>query len=229
MLSINLLWGYRAWLKPPNGALRAGAAEETLWLKGRERDRRDHTGAGILLGIFTALRTSADFGDRALLLRVYLQVSPSFSVSPAWRERKEPHGFWSHTCFLPFRERQGPWLVTAGTRQPVEGTFSAQHGVILVSQNAVHLLFILECLLLALLYLYSRNYSTLRNNINNSQCNGICSGEQNAGAGPCQGQTVQWRRQYITENSVILGLLSPGKGTGRGRWSSKRQVAKASP
>lgn len=40
-------------------------------------------------------------------------------------------------------------------------------------------------------YLYSHNYSPLGDNVSNSQCDGTCSGEQNAGAGPCQWQSVQ--------------------------------------
>lgn len=36
---ISVLWGYRAWVKPPNWALAEGAAEETLWMQGREREK----------------------------------------------------------------------------------------------------------------------------------------------------------------------------------------------
>lgn len=147
--AIGLLWGTEHGWNPQTGSCQSGLLKTPCDYKGG-RERRVHTGAG---NFTWDLHSSENVGRCWILSTATYTVcisGPSFSVSLSWGNREEPCGFWSHTCFLPLKRRQGPWLEIATTRQPVEGTVSEQHGVILVSHNALPLLFILECLFLAL-------------------------------------------------------------------------------
>lgn len=181
-------------------------------------------------GILTALRTLANVGYWALLLVVYLHVGPSFSVSPFWRDREEPHGFWSHTCFLLFRRRQGSWLEIASTRQPASRRYC--------QWTAWSYFGLTQCTTFAIyprvsfpstVFIYTHTAiapCVAMSIILNAMAFVVVSKMQELI--PISGKVYR-DDSSGPENSVIPGLFLPGKETEGGRWSSKRQLTKASP
>lgn len=228
MPSISLLGGYRAWVKPPNWALPEEAAEETLRLQGRERERSAHAGAG---NFPWDLPSSENVGrcwiSSTATHSVLVSESQLLSVTTLEGQRG---ALWllKPQMLFAFQEStrtlSGNSQYTTASRRYCQWTAWSYFGLTQCTAFAIYPWVSFP----STVFIFTHTTiapSVTMSIILNAMAIVMVSKMQELP--PVSGSVQGWQQR--TRELLILGLLSPGKGTEGRRWSSRRQVTNASP